>query len=53
MDTDTVLAAAAEAKANGSGRFCMGAAWRNPKEPRQDALCDDGRRREAMGWKPA
>ena len=29
---DKVLAAAAEAKANGSSRFCMGAAWRNPHE---------------------
>lgn len=29
---DKVLAAAAEAKANGSPRFCMGAAWRNPHD---------------------
>ncbi|HZG46757.1 MAG TPA: biotin synthase BioB [Allosphingosinicella sp.] len=39
MDVDSVLAAAAEAKANGSGRFCMGAAWRNPKDRDMDALC--------------
>ena len=32
MDVDSVLAAAAEAKAAGSQRFCMGAAWRSPKE---------------------
>ena len=32
MATDAVLAAAAEAKAAGSQRFCMGAAWRSPKE---------------------
>ena len=32
MDVDAVLAAAAEAKAAGSQRFCMGAAWRSPKE---------------------
>lgn len=32
MDVDAVLAAAAEAKAAGSHRFCMGAAWRNPKD---------------------
>ena len=32
MDVDAVLAAAAEAKAAGSQRFCMGAAWRNPKD---------------------
>jgi len=36
---DAVLAAAAEAKAAGSGRFCMGAAWRSPKERDMDALC--------------
>jgi biotin synthase len=39
MDVDSVLAAAAEAKANGSGRFCMGAAWREPKDRDMDALC--------------
>ena len=39
MGTDAVLAAAAEAKASGSGRFCMGAAWREPKERDMDALC--------------
>jgi biotin synthase len=39
MDVDAVLAAAAEAKASGSGRFCMGAAWREPKERDMDALC--------------
>ena len=32
MDVDAVLGAAAEAKAAGSQRFCMGAAWRSPKE---------------------
>jgi biotin synthase len=40
MDVDAVLAAAAEAKAAGSGRFCMGAAWREPKDRDMDALCD-------------
>lgn len=39
MDAEQVLAAAAEARANGSGRFCMGAAWREPKERDMDALC--------------
>jgi biotin synthase len=39
MEVAPVLAAAAEAKANGSGRFCMGAAWRNPKDRDMDALC--------------
>lgn len=32
LAVDKVLAAAAEAKTNGSSRFCMGAAWRNPHE---------------------
>ncbi len=32
MDVRAVLQAAAQAKDHGSGRFCMGAAWRNPKQ---------------------
>ncbi|WP_375394908.1 biotin synthase BioB [uncultured Sphingomonas sp.] len=32
MDVGAVLASAAEAKAAGSQRFCMGAAWRSPKD---------------------
>jgi len=32
MDLDAVLASAREAKAAGSKRFCMGAAWRSPKD---------------------
>ena len=32
MDLDEVLAAAKAAKAAGSNRFCMGAAWREPKD---------------------
>ena len=34
----TVLAQAATAKADGSERFCMGAAWRSPKGRDMDAL---------------
>jgi biotin synthase len=30
LDLDTVMTAAEKAKAQGSSRFCMGAAWRNP-----------------------
>ena len=30
FDVDKIVAAAQEAKNNGSTRFCMGAAWRNP-----------------------
>jgi biotin synthase len=32
MPLDEVIAAAKIAKDNGSSRFCMGAAWRNPKD---------------------
>jgi biotin synthase len=33
MDCATVVKAARQAKAEGATRFCMGAAWRNPREP--------------------
>ena len=39
MDVDAVLAAAAEAKRQGSQRFCMGAAWRSPKDRDMDKVC--------------
>ncbi|MBX9882546.1 MAG: biotin synthase BioB [Sphingomonas sp.] len=39
MEVEAVLARAREAKAAGSQRFCMGAAWRNPKDRDIDALC--------------
>lgn len=32
MDVNSVVTAAREAKANGATRFCMGAAWRAPKD---------------------
>jgi biotin synthase len=32
LPLDTVMAAAREAKAHGATRFCMGAAWREPKD---------------------
>jgi biotin synthase len=49
MDVDAVLAAAADAKAAGSGRFCMGAAWRSPKERDMPALLDMVSRVKALG----
>jgi biotin synthase len=49
MDVGAVLAAAAEAKAAGSGRFCMGAAWREPKDRDMDALCTMVAGVKAMG----
>ena len=39
MDVRGVLQAAAQAKDGGSTRFCMGAAWRNPKDRDMDAIC--------------
>ena len=38
VDVRAVLQAAAQAKDNGSSRFCMGAAWRNPKDKDIPAL---------------
>jgi biotin synthase len=38
MDVDAVLESAARAKAAGSQRFCMGAAWRNPKDRDMPAI---------------
>lgn len=40
MGTEEVLAAAKRAKASGAQRFCMGAAWRSPKDRDMDKLCD-------------
>jgi biotin synthase len=39
MSRDTVLAEARAAKAAGASRFCMGAAWREPKDRDLDAVC--------------
>ena len=46
---NAVLDAAHKAKAGGAGRFCMGAAWREPKERDMDALCDMVSRVKKMG----
>ena len=39
MTLDVVLAEARAAKAGGASRFCMGAAWRSPKDRDLDAVC--------------
>jgi biotin synthase len=39
MQAETVVAEARAAKAAGASRFCMGAAWREPKERDLDAVC--------------
>ncbi len=49
MEVESVLAAAFEAKANGSQRFCMGAAWRNPKDRDMDAVVQMVAGVKAMG----
>lgn len=40
LSTDAVTAAARQAKAAGATRFCMGAAWRNPKDKDLDVVVD-------------
>lgn len=39
MEIEAVLKEARAAKANGATRFCMGAAWRSPKERDLDKVC--------------
>jgi biotin synthase len=39
MEVDAVIADAERAKAEGATRFCMGAAWRGPKDRDMDAVC--------------
>ena len=40
MDVDTIVAEARKAKAGGATRYCMGAAWRNPKPRDMDAIVE-------------
>jgi biotin synthase len=40
MEVDAVLAAAREARHNGATRFCMGAAWRAPKDRDLDKVVE-------------
>ena len=49
MDVQAVMQAAAQAKDHGSGRFCMGAAWRNPKDKDMPALVQMVKGVRAMG----
>jgi biotin synthase len=49
MDVAAVLADAARAKEAGASRFCMGAAWRSPKDKDLDAVCEMVRGVKAMG----
>ncbi|MBA5636786.1 biotin synthase BioB [Duganella sp. LX20W] len=49
LDIDTVLDAAKQAKASGATRFCMGAAWRSPKERDMDKVEEMVREVKALG----
>lgn len=49
MDPRAVLQAAAQAKDHGSTRFCMGAAWRNPKDRDMPAIVEMVKGVRAMG----
>lgn len=49
MAVDDVLAEAAAAKAGGASRFCMGAAWRSPKDRDLDKVCAMVEGVKAMG----
>jgi biotin synthase len=40
MDVETILSEARKAKAGGATRYCMGAAWRNPKPRDMDAIVE-------------
>jgi biotin synthase len=49
MALEEVKQAAAQAKAGGASRFCMGAAWREPKDRDIDVLCEMVREVKAQG----
>lgn len=49
MQVEDVLQAAKDAKANGATRFCMGAAWRGPKEKQMEVVTEMIREVKALG----
>lgn len=49
IDVESVVRAASAAKAAGAQRFCMGAAWRSPKDRDMDAVCSMVEQVKAMG----
>jgi biotin synthase len=49
LDVGTVVAGARAARAAGATRYCMGAAWRNPKGKAFDAVLDMVREVKALG----
>lgn len=51
MEVEQVLESARKAKAAGSTRFCMGAAWKNPHERDMPYLEQMVQGVKAMGWR--
>ena len=49
MSVDAVIAAAQQAKAQGASRFCMGAAWRKPKDKDVEKVVEMVQRVKALG----
>ncbi len=49
MRVDKIVDAAKRAKANGAGRFCMGAAWRSPKDSDLGVVEEAVRQVKALG----
>jgi biotin synthase len=49
LDIDTVIDAAKQAKSNGATRFCMGAAWRSPKDRDMEKVEEMVREVKALG----
>lgn len=49
MEVDVVVAEARKAKDGGATRFCMGAAWRNPRDEQLDAVLEMISQVKAMG----
>jgi biotin synthase len=49
MSVDAVVAAARAAKQNGASRFCMGAAWRGPKQRDLEKVAEMVRKVKALG----
>lgn len=49
MDLNAVVSAAKEAKAHGASRFCMGAAWRGPKQRDLEPVLNMVREVKALG----
>src|SRR5690606_27977841 len=49
MEVERVLAEARKAKESGASRYCMGAAWRSPKDRDMDEICAMVEGVKAMG----